>query len=177
MLTAGISISRIDHYAYLDSTIRPAQYNKEFGYVYGYLNTNIDIWRFKFAGRFAYQTIQGTSNLRLPAFLGNLTVYFTQPLFHGAAILQPGLNFSYNTAYYADNYMPAIQSYYLQHNTEVGNYLYMDFFVNIKIQRARFFVAYQHFNASFMGHTYYSVPSYPNEDAAFRFGISWRFHD
>ena len=177
ILTAGISISRIDHYAYLDSTIRPAQYNKEFGYVYSYLNTNIDIWRFKFAGRFAYQTIQGTSNLRLPAFLGNLTVYFTQPLFHGAAVLQPGLNFSYNTAYYADNYMPAIQSYYLQHNTEVGNYLYMDIFVNIKIQRARFFVAYQHFNASFMGHTYYSVPSYPNEDAAFRFGIAWRFHD
>jgi len=177
ILTAGISISRIDHYAYLDSTIHPSQYNKEFGYIYSYLNGNLDIWRFRFAGQFAYQTIQGASVLRLPAFLGNLTVYYTQPLFHRAAILQPGLNFNYNTAYYADNYIPALRSYYLQHNQEVGNYIYMDIFINIKIQRARFFVEYSHFNASFMGHTYYTVPSYPMEDAGFRFGISWRFHD
>ncbi|HZX62897.1 MAG TPA: putative porin, partial [Bacteroidales bacterium] len=177
ILTTGISISRIDHYAYLDSTIRPSQYNKEFGYIYGYLIGNLDIWRFRFAGQFAYQTIQGASVLRLPAFLGNLTVYYTQPLFHGAAILQPGLNFNYNTAYYADNYMPALRSYYLQHNKEVGNYLYMDIFVNVKIQRARFFVEYTHFNASFMGRTYYTVPSYPMQDAAFHFGIAWRFHD
>jgi hypothetical protein len=177
ILTAGISISRIDHYAYLDSTIHPSQYNKEFGYIYGYLNGNLDIWRFRFAGQFAYQTIQGASVLRLPAFLGNLTVYYTQPLFHRAAILQPGLNFNYNTAYYADNYMPALWSYYLQHNQEVGNYIYMDIFVNIKIQRARFFVEYSHFNASLMGRNYYTVPSYPMEDAGFRFGIAWRFHD
>ncbi|TRZ91686.1 MAG: hypothetical protein D4R88_01510 [Methanosarcinales archaeon] len=177
ILTTGISISRIDHHAYLDSTIRPSQYNKEFGYIYAYLNGNLDIGRFKFTGQFAFQTIQGASVLRLPAFLGNLTVYYTQPLFHGAAILQPGLNFNYNTAYYADNYMPALRSYYLQHNKEVGNYLYMDIFVNVKIQRARFFVEYTHFNASFMGRTYYTVPSYPMQDAAFHFGIAWRFHD
>ena len=177
ILTAGVSISRIDHYAYLDSTIHPSQYNKEFGYIYGYVNGNLDIRRFRFAGQFAYQTIQGASVLRLPAFLGNLTVYYTQPLFHRAAILQPGLNFNYNTAFYADNYMPALRSYYLQHNKEVGNYIYMDIFVNIKIQRARFFIEYSHFNASLMGRTYYTVPSYPMEDAGFRFGISWRFHD
>ncbi len=177
IFTAGVNISRIDHYVYLDSTIRPSQYNKEFGYIYSYLNGNLDIGRIRFAGQFAYQTIQGTSVLRLPAFLGNLTVYYTQPLFHRGAILQPGLNFNYNTSYYADNYMPALRSYYLQHNKEVGNYIYMNVFINIKIQRARFFVEYSHFNAAFMGRTYYTVPSYPMQDAAFRFGISWRFHD
>lgn len=177
IFTTGISISRIDHYAYLDSTVRPAQFGKGFGYVYAYLNGNFDIWRFRFAPSFAYQTIQGSSILRLPAFLGNMAIYYTQPLFHGAAILQPGLNFNYNTAYYADNYMPAIRSYYLQHIKELGNYLYMDFFVNIKIQRARFFVEYTHFNASFMGRTYYTVPGYPMQDGAFHFGIAWRFHD
>jgi hypothetical protein len=177
MVTAGVSISRIDHYVYLDSTINPAQYNKEFGYIYGYLNTNIDIWRFRFAGQFAYQSVQGATILRLPVFLGNLTIYYTQPLFHGAATLQPGLNFNYNTAYYANNYMPAIQSYYLQHKKEVGDYLYIDFFINIKIQRARFFLEYSHLNASFMGRNYYTVPLYPMQDAAFHFGIAWRFHD
>jgi hypothetical protein len=177
IFTAGVNISRIDHYVYLDSTIRPSQYNKELGYVYSYLNGNLNIGRIRFAGQFAYQTIQGTSVLRLPAFLGNLTVYYTQPLFHRGAIVQPGLNFNYNTSYYADNYMPALRSYYLQHNQQVGNYIYMNVFVNMKIQRARFFVEYSHFNASLMGRTYYTVPSYPMQDADFRFGISWRFHD
>jgi hypothetical protein len=177
IFTTGISISRINHYTYLDSTARPAQYDKEFGYIYSYLKCNVDVWRFRFAGQFAYQTIQGTSVLRLPVFVGNLTVYYNQPLFHGAAFIQPGLNFNYNTSYYANNYMPALQSYYLQHNTEVGNYLYMDIFVNIKIQRARLFLKYSHLNASFMGRSYYTVPAYPMPDGAFHFGLAWRFHD
>ena len=177
IFTAGINISRIDHFVYLDSTIRPSQYNKELGYIYSYLNGNLDIGRIRFAGQFAYQTIQGASVLRLPAFLGNLAIYYTQPLFHRGAILQPGFSFNYNTSYYADNYMPALRTYYLQHNQEVGNYIYMNVFINIKIQRARFFVEYSHFNASFMGRTYFTVPNYPMQDAGFHFGISWRFHD
>jgi hypothetical protein len=28
-----------------------------------------------------------------------------------------------------------------------------------------------------MGRSYYTVPSYPMQDAAFHFGIAWRFHD
>ena len=35
----------------------------------------------------------------------------------------------------------------------------------------------KHFNASFMGRTYYMVPSYPMQDAAFKFGVDWIFHD
>jgi hypothetical protein len=109
--------------------------------------------------------------------MGDLAVYYTQPLFHGAATLQPGLDFYYNTRYYADNYNPALRTFYLQDNREIGNYLYMDIFINLKIQRARFYVAYTHFNASFMGRNYYSTPTYPMQDAAFKFGIAWRFHD
>ncbi|MBN1197835.1 MAG: hypothetical protein JXA23_00690, partial [Bacteroidales bacterium] len=66
---------------------------------------------------------------------------------------------------------------FLQDKKEIGNYLYMDVFINVKIQRARLFVAYTHFNSSFMGRSYFMVPSYPMQDAAFKFGVSWRFHD
>jgi hypothetical protein len=127
--------------------------------------------------RLDYQTVQGTTVLRLPVFMGNLAVFYTQPLFHGAAVLQPGLSFFYNTAYYADNYNPALRSFYLQDKKEIGNYLYMDVFINLKIQRAMLFVTYTHLNASFMGRGYYSTPNYPMQDGAFKFGVAWRFHD
>ncbi len=176
-IETGINVGRITNFIYLDTLSMPRQFQPEFGYMNLFLNGDVDIWRFKFKTQLLYQTIQGTSLLRLPAFMGNLAVYYTQPLFHGAATLQPGLNFFYNTAYYADKYNPALRSFYLQDEKEIGNYLYMDVFINLKIQRARFFFTYTHFNASFMGHTYYTTPGYPMQDGAFKFGVSWRFHD
>jgi len=176
-LNAGFIISRITNYVYLDTSAKPKQLETGFGHLYAYLNGDIDVWRFKFKGQLAYQTVQGTTILRLPMFLGNLTVYYSQPLFKGAATLQPGLSFFYNTFYYADAYMPATRSFYLQDNKNIGNYIYMDVFINLKIQRARLFVMYSNFNSFFMGRNYYTTPHYPMQDAAFRFGVTWRFHD
>jgi hypothetical protein len=176
-LEAGFNISRLNHFVYLDTAAMPAQNNSDFGYISAYLNTDLDLWKFKFRSQLVYQTVQGTNDLRLPSFVGSLTIYFTQILFKSHATLQPGLNFFYNTLYYGNGYMPATRSFYLQDNKEIGNYLYMDVFVNVKIQRARFFVKYSNFDSFFMGRHYYMVPGYPMQDAAFKFGISWNFHD
>jgi hypothetical protein len=176
-LETGFNISRINNFVYMGPDNHPMQNTSEFGHVYIYLNGNINISRFRLKTQLAYQTVQGTTVLRLPTFMGSLAVYYTQPLFRGAATLQPGLNFYYNTLYFADNYNPATRTFYLQDQREIGNYLYMDVFINLKIQRARFFAAYTHFNASFMGRNYYSTPTYPMQDGAFKFGIAWRFHD
>jgi hypothetical protein len=176
-LEAGFNISRINHYVYLDSLSRPRQNQGEFGHIYVYLNGDINVWRFKFKPQMVYQTVQGTTLMRVPAFMGNLSIYYIQPLFHGAAVLQPGFNFFYNSAYYADQYNPATRSFFLQDKREIGNYLYMDVFIDLKIQHARFFAMYSHFNAGFMGRDYYMTPKYPMQDAAFKFGIAWRFHD
>jgi hypothetical protein len=176
-LEAGFTVNRISNYVYLDSSATPQQFKGGFGHLFAYLNTNLDLWRFNITAKLIYQTIQGTNVLRVPAFMGSLALYYSQPLFHGAAILQPGLSFFYNTPYYANSYMPATHSFYIQDRKEIGNYIYMDVFINLKIQRARFFVMYSHFNASFMDKSYYTVPGYPMPDAAFKFGISWRFHD
>jgi len=173
----GFNLSRITNFVYLDSSALPKQFKNQFGYMSVYFNTDLDLWRFKIRAQLEYQTVQGTTVLRLPAFLGNLAIYFTQPLFKGAATLQPGMNFYYNTSYFADAYMPALRSYYLQDKKEIGNYVYMDVFINVKIQRARVFVAYTNWGSFFEGRTYYSTPQYPAQDAAFKFGVSWRFHD
>ena len=177
IVDAGVNISRINHFTYLDSTANPRQFNQQFGYIFAYLNGTLNLWKLKFKGQFAYQTVQGTNVLNLPAFIGNLTIYFTQRLSHGSAAIQPGLNFSYQTLYYGDSYMPATRSFFLQNSKQVGNYIFMDIFLNLKIQRARIFLMYAHFNSSFMGYSYFTVPHYPMQDAAFKFGVTWRFHD
>ena len=176
-LELGARLTRFTNYVYLDTGATPSQERGQVGHFKAWLNTHIDLWRFSFIGQFAYQAVQGPQVIRVPAFAGILAVYFSQSLFKGVTTIQPGINLYYNTAYFSDAYMPATRMFHIQDQMKTGNYLYMDVFLNVKIQRVRLFVTYTHFNASFMGRTYYTVPHYPMQDAAFKFGINWRFHD
>jgi hypothetical protein len=75
----------------------------------------------------AYQNSFNSAAIHLPDFLYNGTVYFQMSLAKGALLLSPGISLFYNTSYYADAYTPALNSFYLQQETKVGNYLYADF--------------------------------------------------
>jgi len=174
---AGATTSRINKLVYLDTGACPAQLDKEITWFHAWVKGNLPVWRFNFSGEIAYQQVDGTEALSVPDFAGNMSITFTQPVFQGHATIQPGFNFFYNTSYYSNNYMPATRSFYLQSDKKTGDYLYMDVFLNVKIQRARLFAMYSHFNAGWMGRNYLMVNGYPMPDAAFRFGLSWRFHD
>lgn len=176
-LETGVEVNRVTAYVYLDTASQPRQLNDEFAYMNLFLKTDLKFWRFRLISHVVWQTVQKTNVLRIPAFMGSASLLFTQPLFRGAALLQPGIDALYTTSYYANAYNPSIRSFYLQEQIETGNYPYLDIFINLKIQRARFFVTYTHFNAGLSGRTYFTTPSYPMRDGAFKFGISWRFHD
>lgn len=176
-LETGVKARIINNFVYLNTLSEPQQEQAEFIHLYAYANVDLNLWRFNIRAQLAYQSVQGTPYLRLPAFMGNVAIYYTQRLFRGAATLQPGVNVFYNTPYYADAYNPSLRSFHLQNDREIGNYPYMDVFINLKVQRARFFVTYTHFNAGLMSYTYYTTPTYPMQDGAFKFGVSWRFHD
>lgn len=130
----------------------------------------------------AYQETFGSDAIRLPKVVYNGTFYFGFHLFKKALLVMPGLSFFYNTAYQADAYTPALNSFYLQNKQEIGNYLYADVFLNLKIKRARIFVKYRHFDNillknTAMGYQYYMVPHYPQMGSGFYAGVSWRFID
>ena len=101
-INTGICASRINNYVYLDSTANPKQLTEQFAYFYAYLKGEMTLGRFIFNGNFAYQTVQGASVLRLPAFMGNLAIYYSGRVFRGAATVQPGISIYYNTLYFGD---------------------------------------------------------------------------
>jgi hypothetical protein len=92
-------------------------------------------------------------------------------------LAQLALDLFYNTPYYGDAWMPATQQFYLQNNTKTGNYLYADVALNFKIKRARLFLKLSHFDNGLMGYDYFTVPHYPMQNRAFKFGVSWLFFD
>lgn len=91
---------------------------------------------------------------------------------------QIGVDVKYNTAYYAPILNPATGQFCVQDQVRVGNYPVLSVYANfyVRLLHLRFFAQYQHFNASFMNHQYFSMPNYPLNPDVFRAGLAFHFY-
>lgn len=174
---AGINFTTVGNYTYLNDSIKPKQINKAETILNLYVQGNVAIKKFGIDTKLSYQATSLPSVIRLPHFSGTLNLYFKSPVFKKAATLQTGFQFRYFTAYYANAYMPELRAFYLQNNVLIGNYLWADVYITLKVKRARLFVKMSNVTGYFEGYNYWLAPHYPDRDARIYFGISWRFHD
>ena len=174
---AGANIFAIQNFVFLDSLGKPKQLNKNIQILHLQLRKLIKLGNWTMDTRLNYQKASSTQAVRIPDFVGDVSVFYTKDLFKQAAIFQTGLDVSYNTSYYAMAYMPATRSFYVQNNQSVGNYFYANAFINLQIKRSRLFLKYHNLGFLAGDFRYYTVPSYPMQDGGFRFGISWMFYD
>lgn len=114
--------------------------------------------------------------LHLPLFGLQESIYGIIPI-KDIAQIQIGLEFVYNTSYYADAYDPSLASYYWQDEVKTGNFFFMNVFLNFQVKRANFFVKGINIAEGLFKRNYIQTPHYPLLDRCFRFGISWRFFD
>ena len=88
---------------------------------------------------------------------------------------------TYFTAYEAPDYLPQISQFAVQKNgnskVEIGNYPFVDVYANMHLKRARFFVAFNHVNASSGTKNYFLAPHYPTNSRILRVGVSWNFYN
>jgi len=82
-----------------------------------------------------------------------------------------------HTPYYAMKYMPATGRYFNQSETQIGNYPYINVFLNLKVKRTRIFIMGDHLNSGLMGYEYFLVPNYPLNIRMIRYGLAWTFYD
>jgi len=125
----------------------------------------------------ALQWALSGDEIRVPLALGRAEFYYQNDLFKKRLRIQIGVEGSYWTSYLANAYNPALSDFHLQNNVRVGNYPFLDVFLNIRIKRFRAFVKVAHFNAGWLGYRYYHVPHYPANDLAWKFGVNWTFFD
>ena len=91
-------------------------------------------------------------------------------------MMQPSLTIKYFTKYYADAYMPALRTFYLQNEVQVGNFPYIDLCVTFKIKRANIYVLYTNMYSLTNDNRYPTTPHYPMRDSRLCFGINWRLY-
>jgi len=169
------------NFIYFNTDALPEQFEDNLSVFSFHLTKILEFWKFSSLNKIVYQFVNNTDYLSLPEFTAfNST--FIKHKFHfkltdGGFIAMLGFDLSYNTEYYANAYNPALGVFHQQNIKKLGNYPYMDVFLNIKLKRTRFFFKYEHINYNWLNRNYFSVLHYPRNEGMFKFGLSWIFYD
>lgn len=156
--------------------VTPKQYGKTINYFSVKASKEFKFWKLALDNTVLYQKVDQQDNiLNVPQVVTRNTFYFSDYLFKKAMFLQTGFTLNYFTKYYANDYNPLIGEFYVQNDTEIGNFPMIDFFVNARIRQTRIFLKAEHFNSAMTGYNFYSAPNYPYRDFIIRFGLVWNF--
>ena len=170
----GVKQTSISQYIYFDTDARPAQNDGMFSIREAYLSFYQKLWRFEFEGFACVQKSSNEEVMHLPLFLGRLRLAYSQPIFHKAATIQPSITVQYFTKYYADAYMPATRTFYLQNEIEIGNFPFIDMALSIKVKKANIFVCYSNMFLLTGNYNSFIAPHYPMRGSKFFIGVNWR---
>ena len=175
----GAGWQGLKNYIYFNKQAMPTQDNEHFIQIINAdLQVNLSAWLLHWDNKVSFQYVNEPSILPLPMISAYSNFYFRHSfLKNDIFTLQIGVDCRYNTAYYANAYMPATGAFYLQDETLVGNYPLMNAYVNMHLKQFRVYLMCYNLSAAFMEPTYYAVPNYPLNPIMFKFGLSWNFYD
>ena len=175
-LSIGLKQTTIDHYIYFGYDAKPAQFTGTLNITSAFANFNIKLKHFEIGGVASMQIADNEDVMHLPLFYGKLKFGWDITLVKGISMMQPAIVINYFTEYYADAYMPATRTFYLQNDVKIGNYPFLDFYLTFKLKRSNIFVGYTNIYSLSKDYRYFTTPHYPMRDSKFVFGLKWRLY-
>ncbi len=126
-----------------------------------------------------YTTVTGQADevFRIPEWLINTQLAYTNNIFKNKLGIQIGIDTQYRSAYFGHDYDPTIQQFYIQDDFEIPEYLLADLFVNFKIGRALLFAKFVFANQGLGQLGYFTAPYYLGQQRVLDWGITWQFYD
>jgi hypothetical protein len=171
----------IDNYTDFNFDALPSQHTGGLSVAAVVASKEFTAWKFHLATDLILQQSSNRQVLDLP--LASIrTAGFFEHLFifrstDGRLRAQIGADLTIHTLYNSYAYMPATGRYYRQNLESVGNYPFINVFLNLKLKRTRILVMLDHVNSGLSGYDYYMIPSYPVNIRMLRYGIGWTFYD
>ena len=172
----GLMQTAVDHYIYFGEDAKPVQYTGTLNITSAFAKFEIKLKHFVFGGITSMQIADNEDVIHLPLFYGKLKLGWDINLVKGISMIQPSFVINYFTEYYADAYMPATRTFYLQNDVKIGNYPYLDFYLTFKLKRANIFVGYTNIYSLTKDNRYFTTPHYPMRDSKFVLGVKWRMY-
>lgn len=166
---------QINNLAYFNPYAVPEQYGKTLQVFSVQFRKNFTLGKWHWNTNDVYQYVQDSMPLRLPRFVLENTAFYENYLFHHNLLLSVGADVYYNTSYYGYAYMPITGQYYVENQTKLGDYVYIDPFVSFRVKTFRMFFRLENGGSGLLGSNYYYALHNPSTDRVLRLGISWDF--
>lgn len=128
-------------------------------------------------------TVQYASNEEvLPLPLLNLyTNLYLKFTYAKVLHIQLGADMRWFSRYYAPDYAPALEQYFVQEGAqrvELGGYPFINAYANLHLKQVRFYVMFHHVTQGSLQQTNsFLVPHYPINPRMFKLGLSWNLWD
>ncbi len=164
-------------YMYWNANALPDQTSEVISAFQVTLNKDFTLGALHSDNKIAYQYSSNQNYLPLPEFSGYSSNYFNFYLAKRVLQIQMGVDVKYHSEYYTPGYMPATGQFYNQDEIKIGNYPFLDAFINLHLKRARVFIKLDHFNQSFMDRNYFQTLGYPHAPMRVKWGVSWNFYN
>jgi hypothetical protein len=181
LFEAGIRYTVIDNFNYFDTDAMPAWHEGALSIAAVTLDKTIRFGGFRFGNTLLLQQTSNKDILNLPlatlrsAFWFDRNIHFR--LTDGYMHIETGVEAFIHTSYRAMSYMPATGRYFNQSEVTVGEYPFVNVFLNAKIKRTRILLCFDHVNWGITGKNYYLVPYNPMNTRILRYGLAWTFYD
>lgn len=175
-LSIGYNLAHIVNYTYFGTDSKPNQQDN-ITVSSAYVAKQFTLGPLNLLGKVLWQATTHAEILSLPRFSGFGSIYFQFPVVKNVLKAQVGLSAFYRTAFYADAYNPATGQFYLQREKKIGDYPFVDLFVNLRWKRTLLFFKMDHVNQGIPDNSYFTALHYPANQRVFKFGLSWMFYD
>lgn len=176
-ININASLNQIKNYIYYNTNSVVSQYNQTIDYAKLKVSNEFKYKNFRLNNSVLYQqTLQGSSVFRVPELVTRNTLYYQDYFFKGNPLeAQIGITFKYFSKYFANEFNPILNEFYIQNNTKIGGYPMLNVFVNGKVRRTRIYFIVENITANFTGRNYFATPSQPLTDLKMRLGLVWNF--
>jgi len=183
LIKPNVRFNRIGNHIYYDYEKQVAQADKDVVLLVPGLDFEWEItdhWKWK--STFKYSSVSGEAKdvYRIPEIMVNSQLAFKNILFEGKMIVQTGLDIHYRSSYYAYDYNPVDQQYFLQNTFENESFVRADLFVNFRVQNFILLAKMGHVNQGWTNggfDGYMLTPYYPGVQRTFDLGLRWAFYD
>ncbi len=175
-LKAAVNYSIISKFVFFNEMALPEQAKSEFSVASAMLNKDFKFGGLNIRNWIVLQRTTTDKYLVLPALTVRNSTYF-EGMYVKTLLFQIGFDTRYESSYYADQYSPATGMFYRQTAEKIGDYPWIDGFINLKLKRTAFYLKYTNLATQFVKGGYYTSPAYPAPASLFLFGLSWSFYN
>lgn len=171
----NVTLENLQNYVYFGADGLPRQCGDNVQVFSASLFQPLSVGILHWDNALTYQATSRSEVIPLPAFTIYSNLYL---LFRVAGVMkvQMGVDCDLYTKYYSPAYQPATMTFCTQRDIETGGYPFMNFYINMKLSKARFYVMFSHVNQGIIGgNNYFSMPHYPLNPRLFQLGVSVDF--